>query len=283
MIQQTLAAARTYCVLLTTLLAALPALPAAAEPATDCQAEQRLEAVLASPHRSEANRARDVYRHPAATLRFFDVEPQMSVVEIWPGGGGWYTEVLAPYLKGCGKYFAASFDPDSEVPFYRLNAEKFAQKLAADPEHYSEVKLMVLQPPDQMVIAAPGSVDRVLTFRNVHNWMKAGHAEKVFAAMYRALKPGGILGVVEHRAAPDTVQDIRAESGYVSEAHVLQLATQAGFKLMDRSEINDNPKDDREHPAGVWTLPPSLRLGDEGREYYLAIGESDRMTLKFIK
>lgn len=228
--------------------------------------------------RSEKYRARNHYRHPAETLRFFDVRDDMTVVEIWPGGG-WYTEILAPYLKQNGKLYAAGFDPESTVPFFSKNALKLQEKLAANPDLFEKVELTVLQPPKKLEIAPPESADRVLTFRNVHNWTQAGAIEAVFEAMYRALKPGGILGVVEHRGNQFT----NDRSGYVRESRVIALAKNAGFRLVGKSEINANPKDFKNHPKGVWTLPPTLRLGDERKEHYLSIGESDRMTLKFVK
>lgn len=241
-----------------------------------------LQPVLASEHRSIANRERDRYRHPLATLTWFGVQADMTVVEIWPGGG-WYTEILAAYLRDKGTLYAAGFEADSDIPFYRINARKLREKFEAAPHIYDRVIVTELRAPHQVDIAPPNSADRVLTFRNVHNWMKAGTEDAVFAAMYRALKPGGILGVVEHREDPEREQDPRALSGYVTEAAVIRMAETAGFKFLDRSEINANPADTRSHPEGVWTLPPSLRLKDKDRQKYLAIGESDRMTLKFVK
>ena len=237
----------------------------------------------AAEHRSEAHRARDVYRHPVATLAFFEVQPQHRVVEIWPGAGGWYTEVLAPLLRGEGQLVAAHWDRASSVPYFRKSRALYDEKLAARPGVYDQVLVTVLEPPASVAIAPEGSVDRVLTFRNVHNWLKAGTAEAVFTAIYRALVPGGLLGIVEHRALPGASHEQMVESGYVTEETVMRLAREAGFTLIGRSEINANPEDDTRHPRGVWTLPPTLRLGDTDREVYLAIGESDRMTLKFRK
>lgn len=242
----------------------------------------QLQPILEGDHRSSTNRARDQYRHPLATLAWFGVEPDMTVVEIWPGGG-WYTEILAPYLRERGKLYAAGFDADSDVPFYRINARKLKEKLAVNPAIYDRVIVTELMPPAKTAIAPAGSADRVLTFRNVHNWMKGGYEAAVFKAMYDALKPGGILGVVEHRGDPKQPQDPRALSGYVTEAAVIEMAEAAGFVFLRSSEVNANPADTADHPEGVWTLPPSLRLEDVEREKYLAIGESDRMTLKFKK
>lgn len=246
------------------------------------QALDGLQAAIDGPQRSAENKARDKYRHPRETLEFFEVKNAMTVVEISPGKG-WYTEILAPYLKKHGKLFAAHFSADSSVPFFRRSLAAFKEKMAAEPEIYDAVQLTTLQAPQYTAIAPPGSADRVLTFRNVHNWMSNGQAQTVFAAMYQALKPGGVLGVVEHRQRDTKKQDPRAVSGYVREDFVVGLAEQAGFKLLGKSEINANPRDNGQHPKGVWTLPPTLRLGDADRDKYSGIGESDRMTLKFIK
>ncbi|CAA9892904.1 conserved exported hypothetical protein [Candidatus Methylobacter favarea] len=241
-----------------------------------------LQQAVAGKHRSAAHKTRDIYRHPEQTLAFFDVRDTMTVVEIWPGEG-WYTEILAPYLKAKGKLYAAHFSADAELPYYKKSLSEFIKKLHQYPNLYGEVKLAVLQPPALMKIAPDGSADRVLTFRNVHNWMKNNQASAVFSAIYRALKPGGILGVVEHRNSTVKPQDTQALSGYVSQDYVIALARNAGFEFLAKSEINANAKDTKNYPEGVWTLPPSLILKDKDREKYLAIGESDRMTIKFIK
>ena len=244
--------------------------------------ESAIQKILIGKHRSAIHQARDSFRHPEKTLEFFDVQPNMTVVEIWPGGKAWYTEILAPYLKGQGQLYAAHFDAKSTIPYFNKNREKFRLKLAANPEIYGNVIITTLQPPSQLKIAPDNSADRVFTFRNVHNWMKNKQAEAVFKAMYQALKPAGILGIVEHRNSANTKQDPRALSGYVTEAYVIQLAEQAGFQLLAKSEINANIRDTHDHPKGVWSLPPSLK-GGENEVYFLNIGESDRMTLKFIK
>jgi predicted methyltransferase len=241
----------------------------------------KLEKIVAGGHRSPVHKARDRYRHPVETLIWFGLRDDMTVVEISPGGG-WYTEILAPFLKDRGVFYAAGYDPASWTPYYRHGAKKFAEKLAANPAAYGKVKVTVMAK-GSYDIAPKGSADMVLTFRNVHNWMDGDYAAAAFKAFYDTLKPGGVLGLVEHRGDPAMAQDEDAEAGYVREDTAIKFARKAGFKLVGKSEINANPKDNRDHPKGVWTLPPSLRLKDKDREKYLAIGESDRMTLKFIK
>jgi predicted methyltransferase len=244
----------------------------------------KVDTYAQSDHRSEKNISRNQYRHPKETLAFFGLEENMTLVEIWPSTG-WYTEILAPLLKEKGKYYAAGFATSANrTPQWRKNlVQRFDNKLKARPELYSEVIVTELSIPERTEIAPENSADMVLTFRNVHNWMKGEYAPGVFETMYKALKPGGILGVVEHRAKQGTSLEQQIKSGYVTEAHVKQLAQEAGFEFLESSEVNANPKDSADHPKGVWTLPPSLRLGEQDKEKYLAIGESDRMTLKFIK
>lgn len=245
-----------------------------------------LRAAIAGDHRTPEFAARDAYRHPYETLRFFGLRPDATVVEIWPGGG-WYTEILAPYLRERGRLYAAHFPESAPVAFYRELRGQFAAKLAAAPDLYDRVELTEFLPPEQLDIAPPGSADLVLTFRNVHNWVMRGGGEAralaAFRAFHRALKPGGVLGVVDHRLPPGRPLADQEESGYVREDFVIGVAAQAGFELAARSEINANPRDSADHPLGVWSLPPVLRGGDRDRERYLAIGESDRMTLKFVK
>ena len=246
------------------------------------QADSALDAALAGEHRSEANRARDVYRHPVETLGFFGIKPDMTVVELWPGRG-WYTEVLAPYLRDNGKLYAAHFPAQSKVEYYQKGLAAFKAMLAANPALYDRVVLTELGPPDSVAVAPAASADAVLTFRNMHNWMGQGNDVKVMQAAFAALKPGGVLGVVEHRAAANATAEQVKDSGYMTEEMVIKAAEAAGFVLEAKSEINANPRDTRDHPKGVWTLPPSLALGDTDREKYVAIGESDRMTLRFRK
>jgi predicted methyltransferase len=236
-----------------------------------------LSQAIASPLRSPENRARDRYRHPAQTLGFFGVKPTDTVVEIWPGGG-WYTEILAPYLAARGTYYAAA-------PVGR-GAERFGQFVAAKPDVYGRVKIAnfpILAAGGTPVPA--GSADVVLTFRNVHNWMMGDtpFADQAFRQMYAMLKPGGTLGIVEHRL-PERADTARERSsGYVKTSTVRRLAESAGFRFAGASEVNANPRDTTDWPEGVWTLPPVLRLKDQDRAKYVAIGESDRMTLKFTK
>lgn len=242
-----------------------------------------LQKAINGAQRSAAHKARDQFRHPLETLQFFEMTDNLSVLEIWPGKEGWYTEILAPYLKAKGQLTVANFSEDAATPYFQKNALAFKAKLAAAPKIYGKVTLTVLQPPEALDIAPEGSMDRILTFRNVHNWMRNDQAQAVFKAMYKALKPGGILGVVEHRSAMHIPTDPLAKSGYVSEDEVIGFAMKAGFEFLAKSEINANPKDTKDYPEGVWSLLPTLKSGKTDREKYLAIGESDRMTLKFVK
>ncbi|KQZ59355.1 methyltransferase [Lysobacter sp. Root559] len=241
------------------------------------------DSVLAGDWRSEKNRARDVYRHPAQTLGFFGVKPNQTVIEITPGGG-WYSEVLAPYLKDDGRYVAAVWDDAIQgQPQYRygLNTSlraRFADNAAA----YGKPDVRVFDPKAPNFGPA-GGADVVLTFRNAHNWVEEGTAAAYFKAFFDALKPGGVLGVVDHRAKPGTDLETMKKSGYLTEALVIELAQAAGFVLDEKSEINANPKDDTNHPNGVWTLPPSNKHDAQDDAKYQAIGESDRMTLRFKK
>ena len=264
---------------------AVPALavdtpPAVVEPAADAA----LQAVLAGEWRSADNRARDQYRHPAQTLAFFGLAPGQTVVEITPGGG-WYAEILAPYLRGQGQYVAAIVDP-AAVPegrgrdYQQRSKEGVEKRFAEAPERFDAARIVGYDPAAPK-FGEPGSADLVLTFRNVHNWRGSGQAEGMFKGFFEVLKPGGVLGVVEHRAKADVPADDR--SGYVGEAQVIAMAEAAGFTLDARSEVNANPKDTRDHPNGVWTLPPGNNHDAADAEKYRAIGESDRMTLRFVK
>ena len=244
--------------------------------APSSSAQAALDAAVAGSWRSPSNRARDVYRHPAATLAFFGVQPGQTVIEIVPGGG-WYSEILGPLLNDHGQYVAAVFKPTSAGGERSLAA--FKQKFAADPAHYGKARIVEIDA-TAPVLGAAGSADRVLTFRNVHNWTDDDNAAVMFKAFFTVLKPGGVLGVVDHRAGAGGTTK---ETGYLRTEDVVKLATDAGFKLEGSSEINANPKDTKDYPKGVWTLPPTYALGEQDKAKYQAIGESDRMTLRFVK
>ncbi|HBK55494.1 MAG TPA: methyltransferase [Xanthomonadales bacterium] len=243
-----------------------------------------MAAAVAGPWRTPANVARDDARNPVETLAFFGVTPRQCVLEIYPGGG-WYSEILVPLLKDDGHYIAAVNNPatasnERAQAFYSEQNVALRAKFAANPEVYGEPEIRELDIANP-VFGEPGTVDTVVTFRNVHNWLMAGTAEAMFKGFFDVLKPGGVLGVVEHRAAADVQPGDR--SGYVGQAQTIAMAEAAGFVLEEASEINANPADTKDHEAGVWSLPPSYRLGDKDREKYQAIGESDRMTLRFRK
>lgn len=232
---------------------------------------------------------RDGERHPAETLEFFGIDPSSTIIEIWPGSG-WYTDILAPWIAGNGgQYVAAHFALSSESPNRRNSRASFETHLA-DRAIFGNVRIVDFGQHSGALVE-PGSADAVLTFRNVHNWMMFGYAEKAFDDFYAALRPGGVLGVVDHRLPSTREQDPQARSGYVQQAYVIALAEEAGFELVASSEINANPADTADHPFGVWTLPPVRRSTQSGeemaadfdREHYDAIGESDRMTLLFRK
>jgi predicted methyltransferase len=236
--------------------------------------------LLTNPARSAENRARDIYRHPRETLEFFEIAPDQDVLEIWPSQG-WYSEILAPMLIDDGSYSVAHFSPESRLEFLKKARAGYEQKLAANKPVYGEVKIYTLELPINDLPSA--QFDRVVTFRNVHNWMRLANTEAMFKAFYAALKPGGILGVVEHRAPDAFSEEQQIKSGYVTEAYTKAVAQAAGFEFIGSSPVNDNPKDTKDYSKGVWTLPPMLALGDVDKAKYLAIGESDRFTLKFRK
>ena len=247
-----------------------------------------LEAATAGAWRSADDRARDRWRHPVESLSFWRVRPGATVVEFWPGAG-WYTDIIAPFLHATGgSFYAADVQPDS--PAARLVNAAYRQRLEADPGLYGVVHFTSFGPTSGPV-APGGSADVVLFLRNLHDWMAGGIAEKAFRDARQALKPGGVLGIEAHRAAPGGVQDVLAANGYVQEAYVKQMAQEAGFVFDGSSEINANPRDTRDYPFGVWTLPPTRRSAAPGKPAdpgfdharYDAIGESDRMTLRFVK
>jgi predicted methyltransferase len=247
-----------------------------------------LAAIVADERRAEDS-VRDPYRNPAETLRFFGLEPDMTVVEVWPGGG-YYTRIIAPYLaEGGGTYYAAGFDPEAG-DYQRQRLAEFSQEFGDEPETYGDVNLTVLSA-EVNDIAPAGSADMVLTFRNVHNFVMNEFDQAAFEGFYEALKPGGILGVVDHRLPEGADAEMERSSGYVKPSTVLRLAREAGFEFVGASEVNANPQDTADHPYGVWTLPPTSRtegrdgtaLGEGDAARYAAIGESDRFTMKFVK
>ncbi len=259
--------------------------PSAPPQASAPDAATLLDAAIAGPARSKEDRARDQWRHPKETLQFFGVDPTMTVVEVWPGAG-WYARILAPYLKsGGGVYYAAQIDPRSNERAGTL-VEQFKAEFS-DRDLFGDVRVTTLGDGE---LAPAGSADAVLTFRNVHNWAASGDADEHFKAIFAALKPGGILGVVDHRAS-EGASDEDVSSGYMTESAVRKIAEEAGFEFVAATEINANPKDTKDHPFGVWTLPPVRRSSPSAgqidpafdRTKYDSIGESDRMTLKFMK
>jgi len=256
--------------------------PAAAPEA----AESKLAKVIAGAQRTDDERARDKYRHPRETLEFFGIAESMKVVEL-SAGKGWYTAILAPFLNPNGALAVTGADPNGPADSEGTkNAKDLAARLSTDPVDFSKVTVLVADWKNPGTSLGPdGSADMVLTFRNLHGWISSGVTDNVFAATFRVLKHGGVFGIEEHRAKPDASTDPKqiGENGYVPEGYVVKIVEYAGFKLAGRSEINANPKDTKDYPKGVWTLPPTLRLGDTDKDKYLAIGESDRMTLKFVK
>jgi predicted methyltransferase len=254
-------------------------------------ASMTLSDAVAGAWRTPADKARDPWRHPAESLEFWGLKPGQTVVEFWPGAG-WYTDILAPFLAATGgKLYAADLQADDPSdPAAAAMVEAYRRKLQANPKLYGDVQITAFGATSGPVAPAD-SADLVLFLRNVHNWMAGGTVEKAFRDAFAALKPGGVLGVEEHRATAGGVQDVLADDGYVQQAYVVQLAQEAGFVLDKASEINANPKDTKDHPFGVWTLPPVARTSPRGqpddpnfdRTKYDAIGESDRMTLRFVK
>ena len=237
--------------------------------------------VLAGEHRSESNRARDSFRNPAQTLEFFGVTPSSVVVEMYPGGG-WYTEVLAPVLAKEGTLYAAQFGINYSA-YARRAMGSFLTKIGTQDDIYGNVIITEFSPSSSTAMAPDGTADVVLSFRNIHSWIRLNSVERAFMAAYTALKPGGIFGVVQHRSDPGRSLEDMKSSGYVTEAFVIEMAELIGFELVGQSEVNANSRDTKDYENGVWTLPPSYRMGDTDRDKYTAIGESDRMTLKFQK
>ena len=243
-------------------------------------ADPTLEALVTGKYRSQKNLARNDARHPVETLEFFGLKPEMTVLEILPALG-WYTEILAPYLAERGRLYVAHFSPDGLMPYMPKVLAMFEDRIVREPEVFGRTIVRLINPPREISATPPGTADLALTFRNVHNWIMADQEHEYFAAFFQALKPDGVFGIVEHRARPDADMESMRKTGYVTEAYVKEIAQRAGFVFEASSEINANPRDSTHHPNGIWSLPPSLRSGDEDK--YKAIGESDRMTLRFRK
>ncbi len=272
-----------------TALLLLPLMPAdagAAQPELDTTTSSALDDAMSGEHRSAENKARDKYRHAKETLAFFGFRSDMTVVEIWPGGG-WYTEILAPALKENGKLYAVQYSVNPQYSYQRRYFGAFLTKAGESPDVFRDVIVTAMDFPYQLNIAPSGAADLVVTFRNAHNWVSSGYhkasAQLAFQAMFDVLKPGGVLGIVDHRWPDAENEDPHAEDGYISEERLIAFAEEAGFEFAGRSDVNRNAKDTHDHPEGVWTLPPSFALDEQDREKYLAIGESDRLTIKFVK
>jgi len=236
-----------------------------------------LRQIINSNSRSVLDKERDKYRHPLQTLQFFGINPKMTVVELWPGKG-WYTKILAQYLAIKGQLIVTNFPEEQNG-----QAKQFEKIIRENPTNFAKAKIVEINLPNDIQLAKDSSADMVLTFRNIHNWIHDGYEQQIYEAVYKTLKPGGIFGVVEHRANPNASLQETGNKGYISEDHVITSIENAGFKLLEKSEINANPKDSKDYPNGVWSLPPVMSLGNNDRSKYLAIGESDRMTLKFVK
>lgn len=251
------------------------------------ETQAAVSSAVEGEHRSAKNKARDPFRKPEAVLDFLGFRSDMTVVEVWPGGG-WYTEILAPALKDNGKLYAANFDPNGRYGYQKRQLASFFTKLGSHPKLFKTVEVTEFALPYKLAVAPKGSADMVVTFRNAHNWFadlygSGKYAPLAFEAMYDALKPGGIMGIADHRWQDPETEDPLSGNGYLSEERTIKLAEAAGFELVARSELLANPKDTRNHEHGVWSLPPVYASGEKDREKYAAIGESDRYLLKFVK
>lgn len=248
--------------------------------------EHFLTSIVTDKFRTDISKSRDKYRHPIETLSFFGIEPDMTVVELWPGGG-WYTDILAPYLKDKGKLIAAHYNPQTNHPFagyFKNSLIAFESKVETNPKWYGRVDIRAFEPPFTKKIIADSSADMVLVFRNFNHWMSDGTIDDVLFEIHAMLKTGGILGVVENRASVYAQVDSTAENGYVNQQWFVQKLHQAGFQMLANNEINANPLDTANYVNGVWSLPPYLRVPEgEDERVYVDIGESDRFTIQFIK
>jgi predicted methyltransferase len=240
-----------------------------------------LDAILAGDQRTAEDRARDPFRHPKETLLFFGIRPGTRVLQVWPESG-WYTKIVAPLVHARGRDYAGVIAPDPGSRFLRTRLARYRRLLAARPDLYGRVKVVTF-PLNGADVVPPGAVSLVLSFGDLHEWMALGDAQQALGTVYRALAPGGVFGVVDNRGDPRLPQDPRAKNGYVRQDYAIRMIEGAGFRLVATSEVNANPKDTKNYPAGVWTLPPVYRLGNIDRAKYEGIGESDRFTLKFVK
>jgi predicted methyltransferase len=254
----------------------------ALSPASADEADAAIAAAVAGEHRSAEHRARDAHRHPAETLRFFGLQPGMKVIEMLPGADGWYTEILAPVLRDKGLLITEVLPPRAPPAYAKAQFEGFNKKLDAAPALYDRVERRTLDG-SPLVLGPPGSVDMVLTFRSTHGWIRTAQFDEVYSAIFDVLRSGGILGIEQHRAPDDADVTESAKKGYVPQRHLIEQLELIGFELEESAEINANPRDTKDYPDGVWTLPPTLVLGEKDRARYTAIGESDRMTLRFRK
>lgn len=251
------------------------------------QPGKNIEEILNGDHRSVEHKARDNFRHPADVIKFFNIKPSSTVLEVWPGNG-WYSEILAPYLKDNGQLVAATFglnnqnSDDKRLAFWSKIALEYREKMS-DQALYGTVLFTEFEPPEQIDIAEVDSIDIAIIVRTLHIWDEVGQMQQGLESVHKALKPGGILGVIQHRSTQFSDFSSSAPEGYLAENYVIKAAENAGFKLVETSEINSNDADTKDYPKGVYTLPPTLAMGALDQDKYLAIGESDRMTLKFVK
>ncbi len=242
-----------------------------------------LNEAIVGDHRSQNNIDRNSSRNPVKTLKFFQLKNNMTVVELWPGSSGWYSEILAPYLKNNGLLYTLNFDGSTGLKYFERGAKRFQEMINSKPSVFEKVINLPLMPPEKIPDIKPGSVDLVVTFRNMHNWIMRDMDKDVLAFAHSVLKPNGVLGVVAHSSQNGELGRSGASSGYLGESFVIGLIENVGFKLLETSDINFNSKDTTNHPKGVWSLPPRFKMGGKDREFYSGVGESNRMTLKFVK
>ena len=249
---------------------------------TAAEIDAALDAALASAHRSAEHRERDAQRHPKETLKFFGLEPGMKVIEMLPGGDAWYTEILAPTLRDKGLLITEMLPPRAPPAYAPEVHARFTAKLDSEPAIYDRVERRTLEG-SPLKLGPPNTVDMVLAFRATHGWLRTAQFDEVYSAIFAVLRSGGILGIEQHRAPQGADVTESAKRGYVPQQYLIEQLELIGFTFEGSTEINANPRDTKDYPDGVWTLPPTLMLGEKDRARYLAIGESDRMTLRFRK